>query len=45
MATNVAFWPIATKFSLGLDVSFWGEAEVDWAAEFTASVANDPRRT
>ena len=39
---DVSYWPIATKFSLGLDVSFWGEAEVDWAAEFTASVANDP---
>ena len=30
------------RFSLGLDVSFWGEAEVGWAAEFAASVANDP---
>jgi hypothetical protein len=32
-------WPIATKFSLGLDVSFWGEAEVIRAAEPNASVA------
>ena len=32
-------WPIATKFSLGLDVSFWGVAEVGWAAAFAASVA------
>jgi hypothetical protein len=34
-------WPIATKFSLGLDVSFWGEAEVIRAAEPNASVEND----
>ena len=25
---HVAEWPIATKFSSGLYVSFWGEAEV-----------------
>ena len=29
-----------TNFSLGPDVSFWGEAEVGWAAEFAASVEN-----
>jgi hypothetical protein len=34
-------WPIATNFSLGPDVSFRGEAEVGWAAEFAASVEND----
>jgi hypothetical protein len=33
--------PEATKFSLGLDVSFWGEAEVIRAAEPNASVEND----
>jgi hypothetical protein len=26
---EVCSWPIATNFSLGSDVSFWGEAEVD----------------
>jgi hypothetical protein len=36
---------IATNFSLGPDVSFRGEAEVGWAAEFAASVENDPERT
>jgi hypothetical protein len=35
-------WPIATNFSFGPDVSFWGEAEVGRAAEFAASVENDP---
>ena len=35
-------WPIATNFSLGFDVSFRGEAEVGRAAEFAASVENDP---
>jgi hypothetical protein len=39
---DVGFWPIATNCSLGPDVSFWGEAEVDRAAEFAASVENDP---
>ena len=38
-------WPIATNFSLGPDVSFWGEAEVGRAAEFAASVENDPEPT
>jgi hypothetical protein len=33
---------IATNFSLGPDVSFWGEAEVGRAAEPAASVENDP---
>jgi hypothetical protein len=42
---NVAVWPIATKFSLGLYVSFWSEAEVGRTAEFAASVENDPFRT
>jgi hypothetical protein len=37
--------PIATSFSLGPDVSFRREAEVGRAAEFAASVENDPRRT
>jgi hypothetical protein len=35
-------WPIATNLSLAPDVSFWGEAEVGWAAGFAASVENDP---
>ena len=39
---NVAFWPVATNFSLGPDVSFRGEAEVGRAAEPSASVENDP---
>ncbi len=38
-ARDFRSWPIATKFSLGLDVSFWGVAEVGWAAAFAASVA------
>jgi hypothetical protein len=42
---DVGFWPIATNFPLGPDVSFWGEAEVDRAAEFAASVENDPSAT
>jgi len=42
---DVASWPIATNFSLGPDVSFWGEAEAGRAAEFAASVKNDPVRT
>ena len=33
---------VATNFSFGPDVSFRGEAEVDRAAEFAASVENDP---
>jgi len=37
--------PFATNFSLGPDVSFWGEAEAGRAAEFAASVKNDPVRT
>ena len=38
----VSCWPIATNFSLAPDVSFWGEAEVGRAAEFAASVEDDP---
>jgi hypothetical protein len=34
--------PFATNFTLGRDVSFWGEAEVGRTAEFAASVENDP---
>jgi hypothetical protein len=41
---NDAIWPVATNFSLGPDVSFQGEAEVGRAAEFAASVENDPKR-
>ena len=37
--------PIATNFSSRSDVSFRGEAEVGWAAEFAASVENDPKRS
>jgi hypothetical protein len=39
---NVCSWPIATNFSLAPDVSFWGEADLGRAAEFAASVENDP---
>ena len=42
---DVAYWPIATNFSLGPDVSFRGEAEMGRAAEFAASVENDPSET
>ena len=35
-------WPFAINFSLGPDVSFRDEGEVDGAAEFAVSVANDP---
>ena len=45
MRADVASWPIATNFSLGPDVSFWGEAEAGRAAEFAASVKNDPKRS
>jgi hypothetical protein len=41
----VGSWPIATNFSLGLDVSFRGEAEVGREAEPAASVENDPFET
>ena len=37
--------PVATNFSSGPEVSFRGEAEVDPAAEFAASVENDPSQT
>ena len=42
---EVYSWHIASNFSLAPDVSFWGEAEVGRAAEFTASVENDPEQT
>ena len=42
---NVSYWPIATKSSSGLYVSFWDEAEAGRAAEFAASVEDDPERT
>jgi hypothetical protein len=42
---NVGSWPIATNFTLGLDVSFRGKAEVRRAAESAASVESDPHRT
>ena len=35
---------IATNFSLGPDVSFWGKAEVGRAAESVASVKNSLSR-
>jgi hypothetical protein len=44
-AADVALWPLATNFSLGPDVSFRGEAEVGRAADFAASVDNDPCET
>jgi hypothetical protein len=37
-------WPFAINFSLGPDVSFRDEGEVDGAAEFAVSVANDPQQ-
>jgi hypothetical protein len=37
--------PFATKFLLGPDVSFRGEAEVSRAPAPTASVENDPKAT
>jgi hypothetical protein len=40
---HVAFWPVATNFSLGPDVSFQGVAEVSRAPAPTASVENDPK--
>ena len=36
---------VLANFSLGPDVSFRGEAEVGRAAEFAASVENDPVST
>ena len=39
------FGPIATNFSSAPDVSFWGEADLGRAAEFAASVENDPTAT
>ena len=45
VSNDVAYWPFATNFSSGLDVSFRGEAEVGRAAEFAASVENDPTAT
>jgi hypothetical protein len=39
------YWPFATNFSLGPDVSLRDEAEVDRAAEFAVSVENDPSAT
>jgi hypothetical protein len=33
------------QLALGPDVSFWGEAELDRAAEFATSVENDPSAT
>ena len=42
---HVAVWPIATNFSLGPDVSFRDEAEVDRAVEFAVSVEHDPTAT
>jgi hypothetical protein len=44
-AGAVHTWPVATNFSLGPDVTFRGEAEVGRAAEFAASVENDPEPT
>ena len=42
---NVTLWPIATNFSLGPDVSFRGRSGSGRAAEFAASVDNDPTET
>ena len=42
---DVALWPFATNFSLGPDVSFPDEAEVDRTTEFAISVETDPLRT
>jgi hypothetical protein len=41
---RVRSWPLATNFSLGPEVSFRDEAEVDRAAELAVSVENDPSR-
>jgi hypothetical protein len=43
LQSHVRVWPIATNFSLAPDVSFWGEADLGRAAEFAASVENDPK--
>jgi hypothetical protein len=40
---DVALWPVASHFTLGPDVSFRGESEVSWVAEFAPSVENEPR--
>jgi hypothetical protein len=40
-----AFLARRDSFLLGPDVSFPGEAEVSWVAEFAPSVENDPFRT
>ena len=40
-----AFLARRNSFLLGPDVSFPGEAEVSWVAEFAPSVENDPQRT
>jgi hypothetical protein len=40
-----AFLARRDSFLLGPDVSFPGEAEVSWVAEFAPSVANDPTAT
>ena len=37
-----AFLARRDSFLLGPDVSFPGEAEVSWVAEFAPSVENDP---
>ena len=42
---DVAFWPIATNFSLGPQVRFQGEADMNRPAELAGSVKNDPTAT
>ena len=42
---DVASWPLATKFTLGPDVSFRCEAEVSWETKSAGSVENDPTAT
>ena len=42
---EVCFWPIATNFLLGPDVSFRGEAEMGREANPANSVENDPKAT
>ena len=39
---HISTLPFAFNFSLGPDVSFRDQGEVDGAAEFAVSVANDP---
>jgi hypothetical protein len=39
-----AFLARRDSFLLGPDVSFPGEAEVSWVAEFAPSVENDPKQ-